>query len=59
MYKRELAVVLSRQGPGRAREWNQSLEELKVDTLKVNEFALGQEPAELIEDIVGGHISQI
>jgi hypothetical protein len=54
MYKPELTVVLSRQGCERAREWNRSLEELKVDTLKLNEFALGEEPAELIEDIGGG-----
>jgi hypothetical protein len=56
MYKRELTVVLSRQGRERAREWNRSLEQLKVHTLKLNEFALGKEPAELIEDI-GGDIS--
>jgi hypothetical protein len=51
MYKRELTVVLSQQGPERARKWNRSLEELKVDTLKRKEFALGEEPTELIEDI--------
>jgi len=51
MYTRELTVVLSQQGPERARKWNRSLEELKVETLKRKEFPLGEEPAELIEDI--------